>query len=127
MRSSLIATLGTIATYWWAAHLVLTTTMTLGSFLALVEYFVLGRVAISRLGWLNIWVQTALVQMSRLHEATSKPREVGLPHSAWQAAELVPLDRVQLEPTAIPPAPASGTRWAVSTIGSTARFARGER
>lgn len=72
----------TIAMYGWAATLVVVQSMTMGTFLALIEYLILGRVALSRIGRLNVWVQSFYVRMGRLQAMLARPREAAGPVAA---------------------------------------------
>ncbi|MDD9985622.1 MAG: ABC transporter ATP-binding protein [Spirochaetaceae bacterium] len=78
----LVVVAATIAMYGWAATLVVVQSMTLGTFLALIEYLTLGRIALSLIGRLNVWVQSFYVRMGRLQQMLARSREVAGPVAA---------------------------------------------
>ena len=75
----LVVVAATIAMYGWAATLVVVHSMTLGTLLALIEYLILGRIALSRIGTLNVWVQSFYVRIGRLQQMLARSREVAGP------------------------------------------------
>ncbi len=111
----------TIAMYGWAATLVVAQSMTLGTFLALIEYLILGRIALSRIGRLNVWVQSFYVRIGRLQAMLAKPREAAGPVAATTR-------ETQRAPAAPPIAPSwervrsrSRETWAVPAIRAAGR------
>lgn len=71
-----VALAATLVLYGLTAALVATESMTLGTFLALVEYFVLGRLAIVRMGWGHVQLQHDIAGITRVHAAWQRPVEV---------------------------------------------------
>ena len=71
-----VALAATMALYAITAALVAAESMTLGTFLALVEYFVIGRVAIAQMGWGHVQLQHDIAGIMRVHVAWHRPAEV---------------------------------------------------
>ena len=71
-----VALAATLVLYGLTAALVATESMTLGTFLALVEYFVLGRLAIVRMGWGHVQLQHDIAGITRVHAAWQRPAEL---------------------------------------------------
>lgn len=99
----LVVVAATIAMYGWAATLVVAQSMTLGTFLALIEYLTLGRIALSLIGRLNVWVQSFYVRMGRLQQMLARSREVAGPVAA--ATRTDGTDVPEPDPDAPPIAP----------------------
>ena len=102
----LVVVAATIAMYGWAATLVVVHSMTLGTFLALIEYLTLGRIALSLIGRLNVWVQSFYVRMGRLQQMLARPREVAGPIATGTRAGVSDV------PESVPDAPPMAPSWA---------------
>ncbi len=75
----LVALAATLVLYGLTAALVAAESMTLGTFLALVEYFVLGRLAIARMGWGHVQLQHDIAGITRVYTAWQRPAEAAGP------------------------------------------------
>lgn len=82
----MIALAATLVLYGLTAALAAAESMTLGTFLALVEYFVIGRLAISRMGWGHVQLQHDVAGIIRVHTAWQRPAEAAGPTIAPAAA-----------------------------------------
>ena len=74
-----VALLATLALYGLTATFVAAESITLGTFLALVEYFVIGRIAIAQMGWGHVQLQHDIAGIIRVHAAWNRPAEVAGP------------------------------------------------
>lgn len=75
----LVALAATLILYGLTAALAAGESMTLGTFLALVEYFVIGRLAIARMGWGHVQLQHDLAAIIRVRTAWRRPAEAAGP------------------------------------------------
>lgn len=82
----IVALAATLVLYGLTAALVAAESMTLGTFLALVEYFVIGRLAITRMGWGHVQLQHDIAGIVRVHTAWQRPAEAAGPIIAPAAA-----------------------------------------
>lgn len=82
----MVALAATLVLYGLTAALAAAESMTLGTFLALVEYFVIGRLAIARMGWGHVQLQHDVAGIIRVHTAWQRPAEAAGPTIAPAAA-----------------------------------------
>lgn len=82
----MVALAATLVLYGLTAALAVAESMTLGTFLALVEYFVIGRLAIARMGWGHVQLQHDVAGIIRVHTAWQRPAEAAGPTIAPAAA-----------------------------------------
>lgn len=82
----LVALAATLVLYGLTAALAAAESMTLGTFLALVEYFVIGRLAIARMGWGHVQLQHDVAGIIRVRTAWQRPAEAAGPVIAPDAA-----------------------------------------
>lgn len=82
----LVALAATLVLYGLTAALAAAESMTLGTFLALVEYFVIGRLAIARMGWGHVQLQHDVAGIIRVRAAWQRPAEAAGPVIAPAAA-----------------------------------------
>lgn len=75
----LVALAATLVLYGLTAALAAGESMTLGTFLALVEYFVIGRLAIARMGWGHVQLQHDLAAIIRVRTTWRRPAEAAGP------------------------------------------------